>query len=124
MGCRCNDIGHQCSCLDVSIKRADSPLQVSISRVDSGMLAYVYGIGRTTASIVSCRENLHPILHRAEEIHSVSITPSCGVGTDDVLRFSQSKLVWKDKDNYAGSIKYNQLIASEDLVLEEVEELL
>lgn len=125
MGCRCDDIGYQCSCINVTIKRADNPLQVSISRVDSGILADVYArLGVYNSSIASCRENLRLALHRAENIHSVTVTPICGVGTGDILRFSVSKLLWSNKDNYVGNVKYNTLISSEDWVLEEIEELL
>lgn len=103
MGCNCNDIQHQCGCLEASIKMVEPSFTVTISRANE------------IDSFVVCR---------ADEIHKVAITPSCGVGIGDVLRFSQSRLLWTEKDNYVGNIKYNTLLSSKDWVLEEIEELL
>lgn len=124
MGCNCNDIQHQCSCLEASIKRIPPPLAVCISRVDEIDSLQVGQLGGVMVSIYPGSNKLPFAVCRADEINNVIITPSCGLGTDDVLRFSQNILLWSEKDNYIGSIKYNTLVSSEDWILEEIEELL
>lgn len=124
MRCNCNDIQHQCSCLEASINRIDPSLVVCISRADEIDSLQVSQSEGVVFSIRPGDNKLPFAICRADEINNAIITPSCGLGTNDVLRFSHNILLWSEKDNYIGNIKYNTLVSSEDWILEEIEELL
>ena len=102
-------------CLNVDITRIGASPIVDILRLGDGLQAEAY---RATEPLSAMVYDITPRL-------TISIGLICSINGAEIIRFEKSKLVWNSKeDNQVGVIKYNLLTASDDWILEEIEELL